>query len=276
MKTIRYELADGIATLTFDEPGSPVNTMCLQWQEDLTEAAVQQVLRTGRDPRHRAGLRQEHLLRRRRPEGHHAPEAGRCAARVPRDRAVKKNFRTLETLGKPVVACLNGAALGRRLGSGAGRALPRCRRQRQDPVRPAGDHAGPDPRRLGHHQDDAPARAWWARSPTSWKASCSRRAKALELGWCTNWCRRGPARRGAGLDRANPQAQQPWDAKDYRMPGGTPSNPKIAGAGGAPAALKQKTRGLYPAPEAALAAMVEGARSTSTPRCASRAATSPG
>ena len=36
MKTIRYELADGIATLTFDEPGSPVNTMCLQWQEDLT------------------------------------------------------------------------------------------------------------------------------------------------------------------------------------------------------------------------------------------------
>ena len=29
MKTIRYELdADGIATLTFDEPGSPVNTMC--------------------------------------------------------------------------------------------------------------------------------------------------------------------------------------------------------------------------------------------------------
>jgi 3-hydroxyacyl-CoA dehydrogenase/enoyl-CoA hydratase/3-hydroxybutyryl-CoA epimerase len=43
MKTIRYELADGIATLTFDEPGSPVNTMCEQWQEDLTEA-VQQVL----------------------------------------------------------------------------------------------------------------------------------------------------------------------------------------------------------------------------------------
>ena len=25
---------------------------------------------------------------------------------------MKKNFRTLETLGKPVVSCLNGAALG--------------------------------------------------------------------------------------------------------------------------------------------------------------------
>ena len=44
------------------------------------------------------------------------------------------------------------------------------------------------------------------------------------------------------------------------MPGGTPSNPKIAGMlTVAPAVLKQKTRGLYPAPEAALAAMVEGA-----------------
>ena len=44
------------------------------------------------------------------------------------------------------------------------------------------------------------------------------------------------------------------------MPGGTPHNPKLAGLLSlAPAALKQKSRGLYPAPEAALAAMVEGA-----------------
>jgi 3-hydroxyacyl-CoA dehydrogenase/enoyl-CoA hydratase/3-hydroxybutyryl-CoA epimerase len=55
-------------------------------------------------------------------------------------------------------------------------------------------------------------------------------------------------------------AQHVWDRKDYKMPGGTPSNPKIAGMlSVAPAVLKQKTRGLYPAPEAALAAMVEGA-----------------
>ena len=43
MKTIRYQLADGIATLTFDEPGSSVNTMCQQWQDDLTEAVAQVV-----------------------------------------------------------------------------------------------------------------------------------------------------------------------------------------------------------------------------------------
>eukprot|EP01035_Chromulina_nebulosa_P007934 gene7934-10733_t len=59
---------------------------------------------------------------------------------------------------------------------------------------------------------------------------------------------------------ANPKAQHPWDAKDYKIPGGTPANPKIAGMlTVAPAVLKQKTRGLYPAPEAALAAMAEGA-----------------
>ena len=41
LKTLRYELADGIATIIFDEQGSPVNTMCLQWQADLAQAAEQ-------------------------------------------------------------------------------------------------------------------------------------------------------------------------------------------------------------------------------------------
>ena len=41
MNTIRYSLQDGIATVTFDEPDSPVNTMCQQWQEDLHALAVQ-------------------------------------------------------------------------------------------------------------------------------------------------------------------------------------------------------------------------------------------
>jgi 3-hydroxyacyl-CoA dehydrogenase / enoyl-CoA hydratase / 3-hydroxybutyryl-CoA epimerase len=55
-------------------------------------------------------------------------------------------------------------------------------------------------------------------------------------------------------------ARHPFDAPDYRMPGGKPSSPSIAmGLSVAPAMLKKKTRGLYPAPEFALAAMVEGA-----------------
>ena len=39
MNTIRYELGDdGIATITHDAPGAPVNTMTEQWQADLAEA----------------------------------------------------------------------------------------------------------------------------------------------------------------------------------------------------------------------------------------------
>ena len=52
----------------------------------------------------------------------------------------------------------------------------------------------------------------------------------------------------------------PWDRKDYKMPGGTPASPKIAaGLVVAPAMLAQKTRGLYPAAHAILETMVEGA-----------------
>ena len=41
MNTIRYELAaDGIATITHDAPGAPVNTMTEQWQADLAEAVA--------------------------------------------------------------------------------------------------------------------------------------------------------------------------------------------------------------------------------------------
>ena len=39
LKTLRYEIEQQIATITFDEQGSPVNTICLQWQDDLAEVA---------------------------------------------------------------------------------------------------------------------------------------------------------------------------------------------------------------------------------------------
>ena len=59
---------------------------------------------------------------------------------------------------------------------------------------------------------------------------------------------------------AHPDAAQPWDSRDYRIPGGTPASPKIAAAiAVAPAVLAQKTRGLYPATQAILETMVEGA-----------------
>jgi 3-hydroxyacyl-CoA dehydrogenase/enoyl-CoA hydratase/3-hydroxybutyryl-CoA epimerase len=69
------------------------------------------------------------------------------------------------------------------------------------------------------------------------------------------------AKRARAFIDAHSEAIQPWDDKNFRIPGGGPASPKIAQAlAAAPAMLRQKTRGLYPAPEAIMACMVEGAQ----------------
>lgn len=262
METLRYELADGIATLTFDEPGSQVNTMCAQWQEDLT-AAVRQVVKD-RDAIRGivlasakgtffAGADLKATMRLQPAD----------AQQVFREiEQTKKNFRTLETLGKPVVACLNGAALG----GGWEVALAAHHRIAVDNPRiqfglpeitlgliPGASGITKMVRLLG----------LMGAQPYVLESKLFGPREALELGLVHELVPEPGALRAAALAwiAANPQAQQPWDAKDYRMPGGTPANPKIAGMlAVAPAALRQKTRGLYPAPEYALAAMVEGAQ----------------
>ena len=57
-------------------------------------------------------------------------------------------------------------------------------------------------------------------------------------------------------------AGQPWDAKGYKIPGGTPSNPKLAANLPAfPANLRKQLKGAnYPAPHHIMAAAVEGAQ----------------
>ncbi|HVE51888.1 MAG TPA: 3-hydroxyacyl-CoA dehydrogenase NAD-binding domain-containing protein [Ramlibacter sp.] len=262
MQTIRYELADGIATLTFDEPGSPVNTMCAQWQEDLT-AAVQQVLQD------RDAIRGVILASAKSTFFAGADLKGTMRLQPSDAQAVfreieqtKKNFRTLETLGKPVVACLNGAALG----GGWEVALAAHHRVAVDHPKiqfglpeitlgliPGASGITKMTRLLG----------LVGAQPYILESQLFSPREALELGVVHALVPDAAALRPAALEwiAANPQAQQPWDAKDYRMPGGTPSHPKIAGMlAVAPAALKQKTRGLYPAPEYALACMVEGAQ----------------
>ena len=61
---------------------------------------------------------------------------------------------------------------------------------------------------------------------------------------------------------ANPDARAPWDSvKRYKIPGGGPDQPHIAQMlAVAPAVVRQETRGNYPAPPAILAAAVEGAQ----------------
>lgn len=261
MKTIRYELQDGIATLTFDEPGSPVNTMCLQWQEDMAEAvaqvlkdkdAIRGIVLASAKSTFFAGADLKGTMRLA------ATDAPRVFQEIER---VKKNFRTLETLGKPVVACLNGAALG---GGWEVALVGHHRIAVDDPkvqfglpeitlgLIPGASGITKMTRLLG----------LMGTQPYVLESKLFNPREALELGLVHELVPDASALRPAALAwiDAHPQAHQPWDDKNYKMPGGTPANPKIAGAlSVAPAMLKQKTRGLYPAPEYALAAMVEGA-----------------
>ncbi len=261
MKTIRYELADGIATLTFDEPGSPVNTMCADWQRDLTEAAAQ-VLRD------KAGIRGIVLASAKSTFFAGADlkatmrlQASDAPAVFAEIEQTKKNFRTLETLGVPVVSCINGAALG----GGWEVALVGHHRIAVDNPRiqlglpeitlgliPGATGITKMVRLLG----------LMGAQPYILESQLFNPRQALDLGLVHELVATDADLRPAALAwiAAHPTARHPWDEKDYRLPGGSPSSPKLAGMlSVAPAVLKQKTRGLYPAPEAALAAMVEGA-----------------
>ncbi len=65
----------------------------------------------------------------------------------------------------------------------------------------------------------------------------------------------------AGLTGSASEAIQPWDKPGYRLPGGAPNSPQLASLQQvAPAMLRQKTQGNYPAPEAILCAVIEGAQ----------------
>ena len=68
---------------------------------------------------------------------------------------------------------------------------------------------------------------------------------------------------------ANPHAKAPWDAnKRYKIPGGTPSHPKLAQLLAiAPAYMRKETKGNYPAPHAIMAAAVEGTQVDFTTAC---------
>jgi 3-hydroxyacyl-CoA dehydrogenase/enoyl-CoA hydratase/3-hydroxybutyryl-CoA epimerase len=266
MQHIRYELADGIATLTFDEANSAVNTMCLQWQDDLSEVtaqvladlgAIRGLILASAKSTFFAGADLKALMRL------GPTDAARCYAEVTR---MKKNLRTLETLGKPVVTCLNGSALGggweialvghHRL------AIDTPKTQLGLPEVTLGLMPGASGiTKMTRHLGLLAAQAYLLEGqlfgvqeahklglvhgvvPASAQASAELRARAA-----------------AWID-ANPQVRHPWDVKGYKLPGGSPASPQLAAAlSVAPAMLKKKTQGLYPAPEAILACMVEGAQ----------------
>ena len=264
MKTIRYSLQDGIATITFDEPGSPVNTMCQQWQEDLhalavqvlqDRAAIRGMLLTSVKSTFFAGADLKATMRLT------PADAPAVYAGIER---VKQDFRTLETLGIPVVSCLNGTALG---GGWEVALIGHHRIAVDDPriqfglpevtlgLLPGASGVTKMTRHLGllgaqpylvegqlFSPKDALALGL-VHALVAPGVNAQTEMQALALAWI----------------EAHPTAQHPWEVKDYKVPGGTPANPKVAAMlPVAPAMLKKQTRGRYPAPEAILACMVEG------------------
>jgi 3-hydroxyacyl-CoA dehydrogenase/enoyl-CoA hydratase/3-hydroxybutyryl-CoA epimerase len=262
METIRYTLdADGIATLTFDAPGAPVNTMTEQWQADLAEAAAQ----LGRDKERIKGV----LLASAKTTFFAGAALKTVMTLTEADAApgfarvekMKASFRAIETLGRPVVALLNGAALG---GGWEVALIGHARFALDDPkirfgtpevtlgLIPGATGITKTVRKLG----------LLAAQPYLLEGKLFGPREAVELGWVEALCANADEMRAAALEwiAAHPAPKQPWEERDYRMPGGAPSSPKIAaGLAVAPAMLLQKTRHLYPAAEAILEAMVEGA-----------------
>jgi len=259
---IRYEKdSQNIVTLTLDAPGAPVNTMTAEWLAALADC----VARLGKEKDAIAGV----ILCSAKKTFFAGANLKDVLNRGPKDgprvfewiQQVKKEFRALEKLGKPVVAVLEGAALGGgwelalsahgrivlddariRLGlpevtlgllPGAGGVTKMVRLlglQAAFPYLVEGRTFGPqEAAKLGLIQGLAANRNDLFAMTREWIAK-------------------------------NPSPKQPWDDEKYRMPGGTPSSPQISQMLAiAPAMLTEKTRGLYPAPEAIMACAVEGA-----------------
>ena len=260
---IRYEKGqDNIVVLTMDMPGQSANTMNAQYREAMAQTierleaekdAIAGVIITSAKKTFFAGGDLNELIQVTKAD---APAFYQMVLNI------KAQLRRLETLGKPVVAAINGAALGGgweiclachhrialdsssvQLGlpevtlgllpGGGGvvrmvrllgleKALPYLAEGKK--VRPAAALKAGLIHELASDKDDllVKARTWIA---------------------------------------ANPAPKQPWDEAGYKIPGGTPSSPNVAQMLAiAPSVLRDKTKGCFPAPEKIMCAAVEGAQ----------------
>jgi 3-hydroxyacyl-CoA dehydrogenase/enoyl-CoA hydratase/3-hydroxybutyryl-CoA epimerase len=176
---------------------------------------------------------------------------------------LKALFRRIETLGKPVVAALNGTALG----GGFELALA-CHYR----IALADDRI-----KFGFPE------VGLGLLPGAGGVVRTGRLIGLQaaLEWLTQNKKYTPAQTlEAGLIHAlasdmddllaqarswiiaNPNAKAPWDAVPrYRIPGGDPTHPKIMQMlAVAPAMVRMETKGNYPAPQAIMSALVEGSQ----------------
>ncbi|WP_406499350.1 3-hydroxyacyl-CoA dehydrogenase NAD-binding domain-containing protein [Streptomyces sp. NBC_00846] len=263
--TIRWEQDEtGVVTLVLDDPDQSANTMNQAFKDSIAAIAdraeaekesIRGIIYTSAKKTFFAGGDLKDMIKVGPENAQQAFDTGT---------AIKNSLRRIETLGIPVVAAINGAALG----GGYEIALASHHRVALDApgsriglpevtlgLLPAGGGVTRTVRLMGI----ADALLKVLLQGTQYTPR-----RAVENGLVHEVA----ATREEMLDKArafidaNPESQQPWDVKGYRIPGGTPSNPKFAANLPAfPANLKKQIAGApMPAPRNILAAAVEGSQ----------------
>ncbi|OOV95533.1 3-hydroxyacyl-CoA dehydrogenase NAD-binding domain-containing protein [Pseudomonas sp. MF4836] len=260
---IRYEKGqDQIVVLTIDMPGQSANTMNAQYREAMAasvarlqaeDASLAGVIITSAKKTFFAGGDLNELIKVGKPE---------AKAFYDMVLSLKAQLRALETLGKPVVAAINGAALG----GGWEICLACHHRIALDDqtlqiglpevtlgLLPGGGGVVRMVRMLGLEKA----------LPYLLEGKKVRPQQALQAGLVDELAsdREQMLAKARAWILANPSVKQRWDVAGYQIPGGTPSNPKVAQMLAiAPSILRSKTHGCMPAPEKILCAAVEGAQ----------------
>ncbi|GAB16982.1 fatty oxidation complex alpha subunit [Gordonia effusa NBRC 100432] len=259
--------ADGVVILTMDDPNQGANTMNDLYQSsmaatvDRLEAEKDDitgvVLTSAKKTFFAGGDLKDMTAERTQTKEEIATEITK------RTNGMKAVLRRLETLGKPVVAAINGAALG----GGLEIALHTHYRVAADVkgnvvglpevtlgLLPGGGGVVRTVRLLGFQN---------ALMGVLLQGPRLKPAKAKEIGLVNEVV--GTVEELIPAAKAwikeNPEAQQPWDVKGYKLPGGAPTSPAVAANLPAfPALLRKQIKGAnMPAPRAILAAAIEGA-----------------
>ena len=262
MSAIKYQKdQDNIVTLLLDSTGQSANTMNAEFRESLKEVTEKLVAETdlagvifaSAKSTFFAGGDLDELIQ---ATPDHAEEFFHMVE------GIKGYLRKIETLGKPVVAAINGAALG----GGWEIALSAHHRiALNDPkiklglpevtlgLLPGAGGVVKMVRLLGLQNA----------FPFLMEGKQFDVKKGVSLGLIHDTADNAEdllAKARAWI-KANPKAQQPYDVKGYKIPGGDPRTPAVAQVLAiAPAMLRDKTKGCYPAPEAIMAAAAEGAQ----------------
>ncbi|MET9215530.1 MULTISPECIES: 3-hydroxyacyl-CoA dehydrogenase NAD-binding domain-containing protein [unclassified Nocardia] len=256
--------ADGVVVLTIDDPSQGANTMNDAYLDSMAATVdrleaekddITGVVLTSGKKTFFAGGDLKNMMQ-------VGPED--AAAVMDMVTRVKAPLRRLEQLGKPVVAAINGAALGGGLeialathyrvaadvkGSAIG--LPEVSLG----LLPGGGGVTRTVRMLGLQG---------ALMQVLLQGQRHRVTKAKEIGLIDEVVSSVEELLPAAKAwiAANPEAAQPWDKKGFKIPGGTPSTPAFAANLPAfPANLRKQIKGTnMPAPRAIMAAAVEGAQ----------------